>query len=145
MALERKQYWDTRAYHEFLLQRASAPFVWGAHDCALFAADGIEAITGVDIAADFRGKYHDEASAAALIKQVCGGSSVADAALYCARKHGLVEWSKPLFAQRGDLVIAKQGAGMIAGLVHLNGHIVAAGEKGLMIMPITTVQRSWHV
>lgn len=145
MGLQRKQYWDTRAYHDFLLERAKLPFVWGVHDCALFAADGIQAITGVDIATDFRGKYSDEAGAMALIKSVAGGSTVADAAAYCAQKYALAEWPRPLFAQRGDLVVAKQGDGLIAGLVHLNGHVVAAGEKGLMIMPITTVQRSWHV
>lgn len=145
MGLTRKQYWDTRAYHDFLVSRARMPFVWGKSDCALFAADGIEAITGVDIAADFRGKYSDETGAMALIKQVTGGSSVADAAAYCAEKHGLAEWDKPLLAQRGDLVVAKQGRALISGLVHLTGQIVAAGEKGLMIMPITTVERSWHV
>ena len=145
MALKRKEYWDTRAYHDFLLSRAKTPFAWGEHDCALFAADGIEAITGVDIAADFRGKYHDEASAMALIRELTGGVTVADAAAYCAEKSALKEWAKPLFAQRGDLVVAKQQSGLIAGLVHLNGHVVAAGENGLMVVPITTVVRSWHI
>jgi hypothetical protein len=122
--------------------------VWGANDCALFAADAIEAMTGVDIAADFRGKYHDEASALALIHSITGGSTVADAAAYCAAQHGLVEWTQPdpgtpgsrlpapLLARRGDLVVLPDAGRIIAGVVHLNGRDVAVvGEAGLKRIP----------
>jgi hypothetical protein len=134
------------------MERARAPFAWGRNDCALFAADGIEAITGVDIAGDFRGKYSDEASAMALIKTVCGGATVADAAVYCAEKHGLKEWTdksgkpQPLFARRGDLVVFVAPTGsLVAGLVHLNGrHLVAVGEQGLYRFPISKALRAWH-
>ncbi len=44
------------------------PFAWGELDCALFAADAVQAITGVDLAADFRGKYSDQAGAEAAVK-----------------------------------------------------------------------------
>src|ERR1700735_5391711 len=128
---DRAEHWATRAYHDFLKARANEPFAWGAQDCALFAADGVLAITGVDIAADFRGKYDDEASAFAAIKTIAGGSTVEDAAVYCATKHGLPEWSHPLRAQRGDLVVLEDAGRIIAGLIHLNGrHIVAAGDNG---------------
>jgi hypothetical protein len=53
MALTKIQHWQTRAFHEFLISRARAPFVWGVNDCALFAADGVLAITGVDSPASF--------------------------------------------------------------------------------------------
>lgn len=149
MPIARKQFWDTRAYHNFLLERIKMPFIWGSNDCALFAADGIQAITGVDIAAQFRGKYHDEASAMQAIKEICGGASVADAAAYCAQQHALAEWKMPLFAKRGDLVIVRLGDGssnQIAGLVHLNGrHVVSVGERGLLRLPISNIVRSWHV
>jgi len=126
------------------------PFIWGQNDCALFAADGIRAITGVDIAADFRGKYHDEASAMQAIKDICGGSTVADAAAYCANKHGLSELTKPLFAKRGDLVVVRNGldgfGSEIAGLVHLNGrHVVSVNDKGMFRFPIRSIVRSWQV
>jgi hypothetical protein len=146
MALRRKQDWEILAFNDFLMERAKAPFAWGGNDCALFAADGIEAITGVDIASDFRGKYSDEAGAFAAIKEICGGATVADAAIYCAGKHGLTEWPMPLMARRGDLVVfdAPSGA-LVAGLVHLSGrHIVAVGEQGLFRFPISAVKRAWH-
>jgi hypothetical protein len=146
MSIPRHKFWDTRAFHKFLVQRTKTPFAWGTNDCALFAADGVRAITGVDIAADFRGKYTDEASALQAIKTVCGGSTIADAAAYCAAKHGLIEWAKPLFAKRGDLVVVRNGDGrVIAGLVHLNGrHVVSVGERGLVWLPVTNIIRSWH-
>jgi hypothetical protein len=144
--LTRHEHWATRAFHQFLKARAGVPFTWGSQDCALFAADGIEAMTGVDIASDFRGKYHDEASALAAIAEICGGKTLEDAAVYCATKHGLLERKHPLFAQRGDLVVLEDSGRIIAGLVHLNGrHVVAPGDKGLKRLPITQILRSWDV
>jgi hypothetical protein len=144
--MTRQQHWATRSYHEFLLNRAKAPFAWGTNDCALFAADGVKAITGVDIAADFRGKYTDEASALTAIRDICSGTTVADAAVYCASKAGLTELTHPLKAQRGDLVVCKNADGTpIAGLVHLNGrHVVTVSTKGLVRLSITSVLRAWH-
>lgn len=48
-------------WHQHLAQTLQAamtrPFSWGEHDCCLFAADCVQAVTGVDVAADFRGTY----------------------------------------------------------------------------------------
>lgn len=146
MTLTRTPHWATRELHEFLLARATAPFAWGTNDCCLFPADAIQAFTGVDIAADFRGKYTDKASAFALIQTVTGGSTVADAAAYCAHQHGLAERAHPLMAQRGDLVVVPNGGNLIAGIVHLNGrHVVSVGDAGLLRISITDVQRAWAV
>jgi hypothetical protein len=146
MPLTRIQHWQTRAYHKFLLDRSRTPFSWGTTDCALFAADGVLAQTGTDIASEFRGTYTDEAGALATIKAVCGGSTVADAAAYCATKHGMAELQHPLMAQRGDLVIVKDAGNLVAGLVHLSGRDIAVGgEKGLHRVPITFVTRAWKV
>jgi len=138
--------WSVKPFADFLDARKDAPFVWGQHDCALFAADGIEAMTGVDIAAAFRGKYDSEASALAAIAAICGGKTVADAAAWCAAQHEMPEWRAPLYAQRGDLVVLEESGRLIAGLVHLSGrHVVCAGETGLLRLPITAIVRAWHV
>lgn len=148
MSLRRAHYWDTRAFHNFLITRRQMPFVWGQNDCALFAADGILAITGVDIALEFRDRYSDETGALQAIRDICGGATVTDAAAYCAQKHGLIELAKPLFAKRGDLVIVRNNStgfgSEIAGLVHLNGkHVVSVSERGLLRLPISNIVRSW--
>jgi hypothetical protein len=113
----------------------------------MFCADGIKAITGVDIASDFRGKYSTEEEAFALIKFLTGGTTAADAAAFCAKKHNLKEWPRPLCAQRGDLVAFKAPSGfLVSGLVHLNGrHVVAMGHDGLYRFPISGIDRAWHV
>ena len=146
MALKRHPHCLTRAYHQFLASRRYMPFAWGSNDCALFAADGIQAITGTDIAADFRGKYSDEASAMAAIKAIANGSTIADAAAWCAAKHGLTECIHPLMAQRGDLVIVEAAQGLMSGLVDLNGrHVLIPGQHGIVRLSISLIRRSWHV
>lgn len=146
MPLTRTEHWATREFHDFLLSRAATPFAWGTNDCCLFPADAIESFTGVDLAAEFRGKYTDQASALAAIKSVANGATVADAAAYCADKHGLREWPLPMLAKRGDLVVIQQPDGLIAGVVHLNGrHVVSVSETGLVRLPITAVKRAWAV
>lgn len=142
----RSLFWDTRELAHFLRGRATAPFAWGTNDCCMFPADAIKSFAGIDLAADFRGKYHDEASAMALIKSVTGGSTVADAAAWCAKQHGLVEWTHPLMAKRGDLAVISNGGNLIAGIVHLDGrHVVTVAESGLVVLRILNVQRAWAV
>jgi hypothetical protein len=130
-----------------LAEREHTPFKWGENDCALFAADAIEAMTGCDIAADFRNQYENEVGAALAIKRITGGSSLADAAAYCANKHGMVEYEFPLMAKRGDLVLVRNRDGStIAGIVSLNGrHIVSPGDEGLVRFCITQVLRAWSL
>ncbi len=148
MSICRTVHWATRELHAFLSARATAPFAWGSNDCALFAADAIQAFTGTDIAAEFRGRYTDRASAFALIRQVTGKGTVADAAAWCAERHGLAEYPNPRFAQRGDLVIvdvASDDGTELAGLVHTNGQVVTVSEKGPLLLPISKAVRAWKI
>jgi hypothetical protein len=146
MPLTRTPHWATRELHQFLLARAQQPFAWGTNDCCLFPADAIQAFTSVDLAAAFRSKYTSEATALALIHSVTGGTTVADAAAWCAQQHGLTEYRHPLMAKRGDLVVMQNGAALVAGIVHLNGrHLVTIAATGLVRLPISAVQRAWSV
>jgi len=143
--IKRHEHWDVSHLHAFLLARQKAPFIWGGNDCCLFAADAVQAITGVDIAADFRGRYTDEKSALAAIKAVTGGSTVEDAAIYCANKAGMPELPHPLFAHRGDLVLLENEGRLIAGIIGLHGFPMSIGEKGLMKLPLSAIKRAWRV
>lgn len=149
--LKRLTNWESQSFHQFLLDRAGMPFAWGTNDCCLFPADAILSFTGHDLAADFRDKYNDETSAFALIKRLTKGTTVEDAAAWCADKAGLREWTKgsrpsPLYAKRGDLVVIEEFGRIIAGVVHLNGrHVISVGEKGLMRLPLRGVKRAWRV
>lgn len=152
MPLKKHEYWATRHFDSFLRERAKMPFAWGSNDCATFAADAILANTGTDVAEDFRGKYTTQLGALRTIQQVTGGTTVADAAAYCAAKHGLIEHTHPLMAKRGDLVVIENDGNLIAAVVHLNGyHAVSVSETGLVRLPIAdhngkpNVVRAWSI
>jgi hypothetical protein len=51
--------WRTALYEAIDAHRPY-PFEWGAHDCALLTADCIKAVTGLDLAAPFRGRYRTQ-------------------------------------------------------------------------------------
>lgn len=53
------------------------PFEPGTHDCALFAAGCIEAMTGVDLAASFRGRYSSIPGAMTALREA-GYASIVD-------------------------------------------------------------------
>jgi hypothetical protein len=145
--MKKKEHWLTEDFPQFIDARLNTPFAWGSNDCALFAADAIQAITGVDIADDFRGKYKAKTGAVKAINSVAGGSTLADATSYCAQKHGLPEYEYPLMAKRGELVLVKNADGEeIAGVVSLNGrYVFSPGETGLLSIPITNVTRAWQL
>jgi len=121
-----------------------------AADRAAAHAKVAQGFTGVDIAADFRGLYTDRVSAFQAIRKITGGTTVADAAAWCAAKYGLDELEHPLCAQRGDLVVIRQAGAapdqLIAGIVHLTGaHVVSVAESGAVRLPITSIVRAWRV
>ncbi len=117
------------------------PFAWGRHDCALFACELVGAATGVDYAADFRGRYRSAAGAARLLKRFAGGGLEA-AAEKITRDNGLEE-VPPLMAQRGDFVLVDETAGPALG-VCLGSHIVAAGPMGAVLRPLDAARRAWR-
>jgi hypothetical protein len=152
MSLPKPDHWHTRHFHQFLLESAGEPFVWGRNDCCLYAANAILAYTGVDVASEFRNLYKSEFGALRAIKEITGGSTVADAAAYCAQKHDLEEHQYPLMCKRGDLVVYNNKGTLIAGIIHLSGrHVVSISEDGPMTFPIcdeqgnTNIVRSWSV
>ena len=146
MPLTRFPNWDLKGLGPYLYAHASDPFVWGRQDCCLFAANAIQSFTGVDLADAFRDRYTDEASAFELVKRLTGGETVADAAEYCAGKHGLTEWKFPLQAQRGDLVVVENAGRTIAGVVDLSGRFARSmADSGPIQLPLTAVKRAWKV
>lgn len=104
----------------FLLDHAHAPFAYGRFDCCLFVADAIHAMTGTDIAARFRGRYHSRKSAHQAIKTYCGKPSVRTLIERAATEHGMPAIPVSC-AQRGDLLLLKRAKGYSLGILALNG------------------------
>lgn len=118
------------------------PFEWGAHDCALFVADVILAMTGTDVADDFRGKYKTTKGAARIMKLFAGGGLPE-----FADKIAVVNGFKschPNFAQRGDVVEVKTDDGPALGIC-IGERIAAVGPDGMTLWPINKATRAWRV
>lgn len=96
----------------YLRDASREPFGYGSSDCALFAAGAVQAITGQDLAADFRGKYatyHDGlrlTGAARLSKLVDGLLSLTDRAhAHRGDIAWVVEPTEPDGRRRGCLMV----------------------------------------
>jgi hypothetical protein len=131
--------------------RYLTPFEFGVHDCCLFAADAILAITGVDIATPYRGKYHDEATGIALNKEVTGGDSVDACMDYACKEHDFIQpLPNVLYAQRGDIVSLKLDGKVSLGVVAMNGkYALFAGSLAerdtLLKIRIDHCDRAWGI
>ena len=128
----------------FLSLARRTMFAWGENDCCLLVADGVLAMTGVDIAASFRGKYHDEASCMALLWEM-GHASVS--AMIAAE---LESWGfatlRASFAQRGDIVAYDMAGEPALCLVSLDGgYARGVGERGLSVLPVLKAVKAWRV
>lgn len=103
--------WEQRL-HDYVASLEGSAFAWGRHDCALFAAGAVVAVTGIDHAAPFRGRYRTARGSVRALHRFGAGTLEAtlDAAL--ARV-------APGFARRGDLVMVDEMAGVCVGATAL--------------------------
>lgn len=128
--------WEARL-GAYLEANAGVAFAYGAHDCALFSAGAVEAMTGVDLAAEFRGAYDSEFGAARVLASKGEGTLEATIdGLLSARPIG--------YARRGDLVWNGESVGICIG-----GDALFAGESegvaGLVTVPRAAWQKAWRV
>ena len=98
--------WPARL-EAFLARHQDAKFRYGTWDCCLFVCDAIEVMTGVDPAADFRGRYHSRAEAPQAIRDRVGSPSVRRIADSVTAAHGM-RAIPVLNASRGDLALIKR-------------------------------------
>ncbi len=140
MSLERLDDWDLRL-NELVADRGNSPFSWGANDCILFACDCILAITGTDLAAEFRGKYRTRLQAARILKDFGGLERLADS---FAAKHEIPRLEFPALAQRGDVGLVESGHGLALTVV-ADRYVVAPGASALEFIPFSRLTRAWRI
>jgi hypothetical protein len=142
----------------FIEARRMMPFCWGKNDCALFACDAALEMTGVDLAADFRGKYHDAVGARLIMRQFIKAQWPKDCAAEVAGADYLecvsqtVGWHFELpdistrFARRGDIALFKNANRLMLGVVDLSGcFIVGPGKNELLKAALADARRAWRV
>lgn len=115
------------------------PFVWGEHDCVLFAADMVQIMTGTDLAADYRGRYTDAAGAMRMMRARFAG----DAAQLAGQLLG--NSIPPALARRGDVVAVDSGhAGPALGIC-VGVRTAFPGPDGLLLVPTLGCLQAWWV
>lgn len=116
------------------------PFAWGTHDCAMFAGSAIEAQTGADPFAAWRGAYATEEAAEAVAAPWGGLEGLV--ALELARFG--VQDCPPALAQRGDVGMVRVGNTEALGVV-LGGMVAVPGVERVQFVPVGRVYRAWGV
>lgn len=119
---------------ELIAQRSAQPFAWGERDCCLWAADAVQAVTGVDLAAGLRGTY-DSALSAGRVLRASPLDTLAAAALG--------QEVLPALAQPGDIGLMLGEAGPTL-VVEAGGVWLAQGEAGLVPVVAECVTRAWR-
>jgi hypothetical protein len=109
--------WETRlaAYLEPLRLRA---FDWGSHDCCTFAGGAVQAMTGIDPMAEFRGHYSTAIGSARALRKFGAG----DLASTLDTKFERVSAA---LAHRGDVLMSGGLLGICMG-----GFLIAVGLEG---------------
>ena len=121
----------------FLKQKQSAEFNWGTNDCCLFAADAIQAITGIDNAPEFRGKYTTALGSVRALKRYGAG----DIKSTFTAKFG--EPKGRLSAMRGDIALVNVNGEHIVGVVF--GDIYVLSDSGLATLPLGRAMCIWSI
>lgn len=113
------------------------PHTWGTHDCAMFAAACVKAITGQDFAAEFVGRYSDEEGARKMLASL-GCMDVGDLA------SRFLPEIEPHEARRGDVVMIEGRLGRFLAVVD-GRTAVGPAASGLTHTPVDQAVRAWRV
>ena len=132
--------WEERL-HDYLTSCADRPFVYGEHDCALFSAGAVIAVTGEDPAAAYRGRYRSAAGSVRALRVHGAGT------LETTLAAGFPDRASA-FAHRGDLALVERDTGPSVGVV-IGADALFVGEEdgapGLVRLPRADWRRCWAV
>lgn len=147
--MTRVKNWEARLEHFLLANRFNA-FRYGSWDCALFACGAIEAMTGTDPAAWFRGRYTSRMEARELMREKTGTANFYKFLESMASEFHMPQIAMKL-AQRGDMALVETGGACSLGIVALDGQrVILAGEtragvQGLGFVGLDRGVRAWRV
>jgi hypothetical protein len=127
--------WQQRM-EAFIALRMAMPFAWGANDCATFAADCVQAITGHDPAPVGLRKHTTAKQAYRAMARHGGLAGIAQAALG--------EPVPALLAGVGDVVLVT--AGKREAFAICNGSTaLAPSAHGLVSVPLQGARYAWRL
>lgn len=135
--MQRRPDWHARLTG-FLLDCAGRPYRPGRFDCAIFAAGAIEAMTGVDLAADWRGRYRTLRGGLRVLRAEGYHDHLALAAAHFP--------AIPIaLAQSGDLAVVDGPDGPALGVVMGPQIHALHPEAGLVALPLLQAQGGFRI
>lgn len=118
---------------------AARPFAWGSHDCCLFAARCVEAMTGEHPMPDAVGAYKTKTGAYRWLKREFGTVRQMLELLLDAP-------CNPNFAKRGDLALFEKGQDFAIGVIDLSGEqVLCVDESGTYYIHKSLATAFWTV
>lgn len=121
----------------YLADAAHKAYRPGVHDCALFSAGAVLAMTGVDLAAGWRGRYTTLTRGLRVLRRAGYVDHIDLAARHFEKLH-------PAFAHLGDLAVIPSSEGPILGVMQGEG-VYCLGLKQLRIEPRERAVRAFKV
>lgn len=135
--MTRHKDWEARLI-AYLTGVASKPFAAGQHDCALFTAGAVKAMTGTDHGSAWAGRYRSIRAGVRALKKAGHTDHVALVA-------SLLDEVAPAFALPGDVAVMEGAEGFGAlGIVQGEGVYVLT-ETGMAIQPRSQMLRAFKV
>lgn len=116
--------------HDYITKNLCAPFVWGKHDCVLFAANWVKDAARIDCL-DGLGTWATAMEANAAIKRVGGLEAAIDARLTRIN---------PNFANDGDIALQNGTVMIFSG-----NHIVGPGKDRLIFLSRVKAEAAWSI
>lgn len=111
------------------------PLEYGQHDCALFAAGAVQAMTGIDLAEGWRGRYTTLRGGLRVLRAQGYADQVALAAAH------LPETVSP---RPGDLAVIDAPHGPALGVVQ-GAMVYVLGDPILSLVPVSAASRFFEV
>jgi len=131
MMLQRLPDWQPRL-RSYLRGCTGRPLVPGQHDCCLFGAGAVDAQTGVDLAAGWRGRYSTFSGGYRILRKAGYADHVALIAAHLPEvAHNA--------ARAGDIAIVPGEDGDAVGVVQGEAVYVLARDARLALVPMAPV------
>jgi len=134
--IKRYDDWQLR-FETLVAENMSKAFSWGSHDCMLWAANAVEALTGFDAAEDLRGTYDSALGAARVVKELGGMEKLITDRLG-------VEPVGAGYANVGDILLADLEGQLTAAVC--NGEtMLAPSAECLVALPTLSALKCWKI
>jgi hypothetical protein len=133
----RKADWKIRLI-SYLGESARKPFEPGTHDCALFAAGAVKAMTGQDFAKRYRGRYNTLKGGFKALQKAGYADHITLAA-------SVLEEIPVSFAGPGDLAVIDTPDGPALGVVQGEGIYFLTMDDRMGLRPMAEAIRAFKV